>query len=476
MRKQTISGSNFVAGTSLLLCLLLLMAAFGAENKQNESVNNEQPKSTQNQQQAKQLEFELKEASVFELGDELRSDFVRGQYAQCQEQRFGPVKTYPVFKSNKPLYGLVHFFGKPAGSKNEFYFAIDESAGTGKGYETLYFDRNADLDLTNDTKLMADSNPPSGALLKYSSIKQQVCFDKLNITFNFGPDGTRSIEVMPRLIIFEDNRPQFSFFATKVRTGEVDISVGKYDAVLGYSHSVGGQLDQAVTTFFLVQRGDKSPPRWLGGDTLQAMHCIGGKYYHFASTPSGDKLFVRPYDGALGTFEVGAGGRDVKQFSMYGSLRSENTAVAVGGELENGLPKLAQTCQVPVGDYLPSYIMLQFGGISIGVSDNYHSDGKPGVRAGKQVYGIKIQEDKPYIFDLSNKPEVLFASPAKDKRIKLGEKLLVKAVLIDPKLDIMIRRLNDITRKQKIMSLDPKVVVTRANDGEKIAEGVMPFG
>jgi hypothetical protein len=471
MRKSTVFWKCVAAGVTLSLCLLLLKPSFCAENKPGE-----QPKSTQNQQQAKQLEFELKEASVFELGDELRSDFVRGQYAQCQEQRFGPVKTYPVFKSNKPLYGLVHFFGKPAGSKNEFYFAIDESAGTGKGYETLYFDRNADLDLTNDTKLMADSNPPSGALLKYSSIKQQVCFDRINITFELGPVGKSTIEVMPRLLIRRGGSSdyyEFTFVSTKVRKGEVDISGAKYNAMLGYSSIVGGPLDLPGTTFFLVPRGDKSPSRWWGGDNLKAMHAIGGKYYRFASTPVGDKLIVRSYDGALGSFEVGAGGRDIKEVSIYGSLRSENTAVAVGGELERGWPKPALKCHIPVGDYLPSYMRITFGRLSIFISDNYHSDGKPSERVGNHVYGIKIQNDKPYVFDLSNKPEVLFASPAKDHRVKLGEQLLVKAVLIDPNLDIMIRGLDDTTRKQK---LDPKVVITRVSDGEKIAEGVMPFG
>ena len=84
----------------------------------------------------------------------------------------------------------------------------------------------------------------------------------------------------------------------------------------------------------------------------------------------------------------------------------------------------------------------------------------------------------------------MFASPAKDQRVKLGEELQVKAVLIDPELDIMIRGLDDTARKQKKeyptadgrtttveqdMSLDPRVVITRA-DGEKVADGVMPFG
>jgi len=64
----------------------------------------------------------------------------------------------------------------------------------------------------------------------------------------------------------------------------------------------------------------------------------------------------------------------------------------------------------------------------------------------------------------------------------------VKAILTDPNLDIMIRDLEDTTRKHReigpdgkprryetLVSLDPNVVITRA-DGQKVAEGVMPFG
>jgi hypothetical protein len=82
----------------------------------------------------------------------------------------------------------------------------------------------------------------------------------------------------------------------------------------------------------------------------------------------------------------------------------------------------------------------------------------------------------------------MFASPAEGHRIKLGEELTVKAILTDPNLDIMIRDLEDTTRKHReigpdgkprryetFVSLDPNVVITRA-DGEKVAEGVMPFG
>ncbi len=102
-----------------------------------------------------------------------------------------------------------------------------------------------------------------------------------------------------------------------------------------------------------------------------------------------------------------------------------------------------------MGDYRPNYITIQFGRLRIGASHNYHADGKPMGGSGRAaVYGITIRKDKPFVLDFSNKPDVMFASPAKDQQVKLGESLEVKAVLVDPKLDMMIRRLDDTTPKR----------------------------
>jgi len=201
---------------------------------------------------------------------------------------------------------------------------------------------------------------------------------------------------------------------------------------------------------------------------------------------------VRPYDGDFGTFEVGAGGRDIyPEMTVQGSLCSEDMVVAVGGELEHGRLKSVRSCLLPVGDYLPGSLTITFGLLRIEVSRNYHSDGKLRDRSESPVfYGIKIRKDKPSVLDFSNKPEMMFVSPTKGHRVKLGGQLRVEADLIDPKLDIIIRRLEDITRKQKkeyvtsdgqkrtskqVMFLEAKVLITHA-DGEKVAEGVMPFG
>ena len=279
------------------------------------------------------------------------------------------------------------------------------------------------------------------------------------------------------------SRPRVLRRSGRVRRGEIELDGTRYDVFLG---------PHPRTEFCLIPKSNPQDyPRWLGGDNLKAMHAIGGKYYSFATTPAGNKLLVRPYEGNFGTFEVGAGERDIQEIKMQGSLSSENTTVAVGGNLEDGQSKPAKSCRLPVGDYLPYYLTLTFGRLRITVSNNYYTDGQDRRPSNRPpIYGIKIREDNSYVFDFSNKPEVIFASPAKDHRVKLGRELKVEAVLIDPELDIMIRRLYDTTRKQKReyttsngqkrtieidKSLEPKVLITRA-DGETVAEGVMPFG
>ena len=103
---------------------------------------------------------------------------------------------------------------------------------------------------------------------------------------------------------------------------------------------------------------------------------------------------------------------------------------------------------------------------------------------------MKIRKDAPFVLDFANKPDVVFASPAKDRIARPGDEVEVKAVLVDPVLDIMIRGLDDTRRTKKEtvkpangqeyryerpLSLDPKVTISDSA-GKTVAEGVMPFG
>jgi len=519
MREKTISWIFLILSSLVLLYLLMVANAFGDKGKTEELV------------------FNLDGVSAFEIDEQLRGRFLRGQLGDCGEQPNADVRAYPAFKSGKPLYGSV-WFASEYGEKNsgiQYYFALDESAGTGKGYDRLYFDLNRDLDLTNNEPLEPLQNPPDGALLTYSSIKQQVCFDYLKVDFDFGDNGRRPLEIMPRLTISESGYTSLSFVTTTARKGKIRIAGQRFNILLGHNYLLGGWFDRPSTALHLIPEDKNNRrPRWWGADQLRAIHKIQGTYYRFSASPAGDKLFVRPYDGDFGTFKLGSGWRLVFNKQMSGSLISKDAALAVGKGLERDWPKPTRSCSLPVGNYLPAMLTLTLGPLRISVSDNYHSDGKPRDRAGlPPVYGIKIRKNKPFVLDFSNKPDVIFASPAPDLRLKTGDKLDVKAGLVDPELDIMIRGLKakpsyaDSTLLVKLsilvliipgilwlllprlrrryrflpilsalgavvlvaclialpaigpkLSYDeiiPRVLITRAN-GEKVAEGAMPFG
>jgi hypothetical protein len=154
----------------------------------------------------------------------------------------------------------------------------------------------------------------------------------------------------------------------------------------------------------------------------------------------------------------------------------------IGGDLE-----MVCECEVPAGDYSPNQMRFRYGRLSFWLSKNYHTDGK---RSGailddRWSHSIKIRKDRPFVLDFSNRPEVMFLSPAKGQTFKPGEEVVVETVLIDPVLSTMIRGLDDTSRKEmrkngnetveQNLSLAPTVRVSDSA-GNTLASGTMPFG
>jgi hypothetical protein len=432
--------------------------------------------------------FKLREVSVFDPGE---NNFLRGQMCRCQDKPFPEVKNYPAFISQVPIFGSVRFGGRPDETNSGllFYFAVDESSGTGKGYDRLYFDANRDLDLRNDPVAKPQQSPPDhGYKPNFGGIKAVAAFDFLKVNLGTNGGNTNLVEIMPRLLLTGDDKQtyRFMFFVrTRLFEGDIRIAREKFHAQLGNDYIISPSFDFPGTALELS--GKKTSFDWWGGDRISAMHKVNGRFFSFSATQDGE-LSVHPYSGDLGTFEIGPGNRMLTNFGVSGSFEARDWAVAVGGDIKDGRPVEASRCQVPVGDYLPEFLTLQFGRLRIQLSQNYHSEGKRQSRAGRpNVYGITIRKDQPFVLDFSNQPDVMFTSPTNNQRVKPGDTLMVAAVLVDPKLDIMIRRLEDTSHKQtkdaegkalgyeRNLSLDPAVIITRAN-GEKVAEGVMPFG
>jgi hypothetical protein len=434
--------------------------------------------------------FKLREVSAFEVGKER---FARGQMCRCQDKPCPEVKNYPSFTSQSPIFGSVQFGGKSDKTNSGllFYFAVDESRGTGKGYDRLYFDSNQDLDLRNDPVAKLQTNPPDhGYKPNFSGIKAVAVFDFLKVNLGTNGGSTNLVEIMPRLLLTGNDTQTYRylfFVRTHFFEGDIKVANEHFHAQLGNDYVISPSFNFPGTVLDLS--GGKTTFDWWGGDRLSATHKVNGRFFSFSASPAGDELTVHPYQGDLGTFEIGPGTRTMtNNFGVSGSFEGLDRTVAVGGDIQQGRPVEAIRCQLPVGDYLPEFLTLQFGRLSINLSQNYHSEGKRQSREGRpDVFGITIRKDCPFVLDFSNQPAVMFASPAPNQRIKLGDTVMVMAVLVDPQLDIMIRGLTDTSRKQtkdaegkplgyeRNLSLDPTVMITRAN-GEKVAEGVMPFG
>ena len=415
-------------GCLVILCLAIPLAPFGCKMDSEELV------------------FELDEVSAFEVPEELHWAFVSGQPAECNELPDPNVTKYPALKSDKPLYGSVQlpseFHRKSSGLS--YNFAIDEFAGTGQGYDRLYFDLNRDMDLTNDASLSSMDNPPKGAILNNSWIKKQIYFHCIDVPLDFGSEGRHPLGILPRLIVREDESPLLTFVTTKARKGKIQIAGHKYDVWLGHNRRFTGSFNNPSTALRLIPDGDLSrlterEPIWL-----MDVRKIGRKHYFVSATPMGDKLIVRPYKGKYGTFIIGTGGRAIRKTKMSGHICSGSewmidTIIPIGGKPNRwGELKAVHSYRVPVGDYAP-WLEVYLDRLHLSISRIDHSKGKRFDQYEKpNTYGIKIREDKPFVFDFSKKAEVLFVVPPKDHRIRLGEQLNVEAFLTDPALDITV--------------------------------------
>jgi len=447
-------------------------------------------------QGADEAVFELKQVSPFPEVERDRSlRLVRGISIHCTKPRKQSLKRFPQLKSKRPLYGTAHF-GPQHENPSQMVvldFLLDESDGTGTGHDRLYVDTDRDGDLNDEKVLKPMKDPPAGAMLRRGT-RRKVCFEYLMVDLDHGPQlGVRPFRILPVLTDYGGGRTQMAFIPAVAWKGTVRLGKREYTALLGQQYSVSARFDSPRTALYLTPVGKGAQrARWWGADTSAAMHCVDGTYYSLSASPAGDKLTVKPYDGDLGVLELGPGNRKLETFEMNGSLRSETTAVAVGEvKGEGNWPEKTRRAELPVGDYLPAIMSIYYGRLRLSVSNNYHQEG--GYRSGKsmaRVYGIKIRKDKPFVLDFSNKPKVLFVRPTKEQRVRRGDEVRVEAVLIDPVLDVMIRGLDDTSRKTKKtyksadgkthtyernLSLDPKVTVSNSR-GKQVAEGKMPFG
>lgn len=383
--------------------------------------------------------FALREVSGFGVG--------YGGHFACQSEP-DPNTIYPSFSSTKPLYGEVRIdmeFGSGQ-SGVPYRFAMDESGGTDAGYDRLYLDLDRDGKLAEEKPLEPMKDPPAVMLNKGDWIAHLLCFD----TVDLRGQGTGFVQVLPRLTIDKKGYTSLSLFPTEARRGEIEIAGHRFDVVMHNSTPVGTRWDRPETVLKMTpQDPNMHGPAWpYFGGRLLGWHKIGEDYWRLSTTPAGDQLFVEPYRGSFGTFTVGSARRYAWSRKFVGELLAKDRAVVVRKEPAEDDHEPVQTCEIPAGDYTPGDLAVYYGPLYFVIVGNRYVDGKPyGSRP--MTYPLKIREREPCVLRFSKRAEVLFASPAKETRIKPGDELTVEAVLIDPKLDIVIEDLRRMPQEDK---------------------------
>jgi hypothetical protein len=267
---------------------------------------------------------------------------------------------------------------------------------------------------------------------------------------------------------------------THVKQGQLTLANRPFRVVLG---------ERLEREFFLFDVEKRFGPYWWGSWSLHSYHKLDDKFYEFVLLEDGAKVAARPYPGPLGTIRVGKGNRQLEKIAFNGSVHSKGSVAAPIGTIKEHWTGEVTECQIPVGDYTAYLMTVTYDNLTIEISNNYHTDAQGRARGREPVYGMQVRQDKPYVLDFSNDPVVVFDQPQKESTaFSRGMEIQFAAVLVDPKLDIMIRGLDDTSVEVEVedglpngqkykrpKSLDPQVVITRA-DGEVVAQGVMPFG
>jgi hypothetical protein len=463
------------------------------------------------------LPFRLDESPAFgevKVNGRTVQRYFQGQYARCGGEPSKGAKGYPKLTSKQPLYGELRFDGDfydPTQGK-AVYFVLDQSGEQPKPaegekkekekaagdqsttvipnvaakYDRLYVDLNGDGDLTNDGVLkLAEKSPFEGLPGRTG----QQAFESFSLPVDYGaPTGVKPFQMIAWLAFAQPGTGILYFSSPNCRRGKIKIGEHEFVAELVQSRMLSGRYDRPFIELRLTALGEATKTTQLLQSSLSGilgqLRQIDGQWIVTSASPTGDQLTIAPYGGDLGVLEVGSGGRAITELGLVGTLAARGAIVAIGNPNLGDKAELSRRFELPVGEYLPANLVVQYGRLRFNCRAIADDPSQPPVRS------IKIQKDKPCVLSFSGKPTVDFSSPAKDASFKPGQAVTLRAMLNEPYEGIQITGLYDTTNKEgekkppagdrpvagtRHPRLDPTIVI-RNSAGESVAEGKMPFG
>jgi len=385
--------------------------------------------------EAGRTEFPLKEVPI---PDEVSPAVM---YQGCHTQPSEEVKRYPEFKSDKPLFGRFAVGGYDSAEKRggTFFFAIDESAGPGTGYDTIYMDANGNLDLTDDKP--AKSRPAVGRPTSGESFFSSIIIPS-------GGEGGEDIAIAPRMTGFGDGSKGIRFLPATVRQGRVRIKGRLYTATLTRADNLLSGYDLPRTSLRLyrpesaIRIGGQTLWRISGEENLEStvrtVFLVRGMWHSFTTTAAGDVITVHPYKGDLGVIRVSHDGKTAGNLIMGGTLISESgSAISLRSTHISVDDIPSGETAIPVGEYAPDLIGVRVGQFRLTVASNHLRDEG---EHDPSDYFLKVRKDSPCNVEIPAKVAVRWLESERTRAFAPGE-----VVGVYPSLETSDLLIEDVT-------------------------------
>ena len=229
----------------------------------------------------------------------------------------------PLLFSKRPLYGTLEFGGPEA---VPCVFVLDESMGTGSGYDSLRVDANLNQDLSDEPRIAATSNS-GGSQPDFASVEIMVGYE----------GGRRPYHI--RIYSFGSTERMYIYTAGYTE-GKVSFGGNTYNVALVDDNCNGlfndacavpdgvrqsGAVRATGDTMVIDLNGDGKFDKSFY-DTPELYHVgkyisFGSKCYEMSIAPDGRSITVTETDAPLGYISTGHGQFSVELLGEHGALK-----------------------------------------------------------------------------------------------------------------------------------------------------------
>jgi len=291
-----------------------------------------------------------------------------GLYGPLTVKKPPAIGKEPIARSSYPLYGLLR-----SSSERPIAYRLDESQGTGKGYDVVILDLNANGDLSDDPVGKAWKNPQQGQEERQSDGPAQVLFGPIEVPKD-KPIGTWQPTLYAELYLF--NRKMITqgggtgnylghlrvkpgcYLETTVELDGVKQKIGFLDANCNMRLGDKGAIEQRTSgnaLYYFIgpcdvvlrdrngSGGFESDEFESESDPLSSLIYFGPNPYTLTLAEDLKAVRLEPYSGPVGEMAM-TGGDHVKALQLCWQGQ--------GGTWEPVTPEVSRgKFKVPVGTY-----------------------------------------------------------------------------------------------------------------------------